>query len=128
MKKRTLKLACLRGLFNTDGCIYARYSKRYNRHKKIYRYGVVQFKFNNNFLISQLYKILKQEKCNPNKIIKDKNSFICRITDQNQVRKFFLLIKTKHPYHLKRFRKIMEGRTGFEPAATWLLQPTKSFT
>ena len=53
LRNPELALACVRGIFNTDGTIYRRYSKKYNRHAKIYDYQVIQFKLNSQRTIQQ---------------------------------------------------------------------------
>ena len=99
-----LHKAFLRGLFNTDGTIYRRYSKRYGTHSKLYsNYKVIQFKSASKELIEQVRLILSNLNLNPNRIIKSRDAWVCRITSQNEVDKFGREIITNHPYHLGRF-------------------------
>jgi hypothetical protein len=51
-------VACLRGIFNTDGSIYRRYSKKYAGHLRVYHHLVIQFKMNSKTVIEQIKEIL----------------------------------------------------------------------
>ncbi|MCD4759876.1 hypothetical protein K8R33_03235, partial [archaeon] len=56
---KELSIACIRGIFNTDGCIYRRYSKKYKNHPKAYlNYKVIQFRLNSENLLHQIKNIL----------------------------------------------------------------------
>ncbi len=102
-KQKSLIKSCLRGIFNTDGTIYKRYSKKYNRQPKLYdKYKVIQFKSCSRKLIYQIKDILSYLDYNPNKVITDCKSWVCRITNQNYVKKFNKEINITHPYHIKR--------------------------
>lgn len=103
LKNYKLSIPCIRGIFNTDGCIYRRYSKKYKNHSKEYlNYRVIQFKMNSKVLLDQIKEILNRLDIKSNKVIQDKNSFVLRITSQNDVKKFVKLINTKHKHHLER--------------------------
>ena len=107
IKNKELSLACLRGIFNTDGCIYRRYSKKYNRHKKIYsNYKVIQFKSNSNRLIKQIKFILYRENISTNKITQDNRAYVLRITTQGEVNRFVSILKFNHKHHINRLNTI----------------------
>lgn len=94
----------LRGLFNTDGSIYKRYSKQYKNHTRFYKnYKVIQFKSASKELILQTHLILSQLGFNPNKIIRTNDCWVCRITFQKDVTIFRSEIITNHQYHKERF-------------------------
>ena len=96
-------LSCIRGIFDTDGSIYRRYSKPYKNHSKTYKYQVIQFKMNSEKTIKQVKTILTKNNINTNKIIKDKNSFVLRITEQQSIKDFFNIIKPNNDYHTERY-------------------------
>ena len=99
----SLQKPFIRGLFNTDGTIYKRYSKQYKNHPKLYsKYNVIQFKSVSPKLIEQLHLILANLGFNPNKITKTDNAWVCRITSQEEINKFNKEIITNHAYHIKR--------------------------
>ncbi len=107
---KKLMRGCVRGVFNTDGTIYQRYSKQYKNHPKYYKdYKVIQFKSKSHKLIKQIRLILSEFDLNPNKIIADGKSNIhavCRITSQPEVKRFEKEINTTHSYHIERMLNI----------------------
>lgn len=105
--KRCTK-ACIRGIFNTDGSVYSRYSKQYTGHARLYRsYAVVQFKMKSNEVILWIKKQLEDLGIKVNRTTKVLNCNIIRITDQDSVKKFFGEIGFTHPYHKKRYMEII---------------------
>lgn len=99
-----LHKAFLRGLFNTDGSIYKRYSKQYSGHSRFYsNYKVIQFVSVSKKLMEQTHQILLNLNFNPNKVINTHNAWVCRITSQKEVNRFGKEIITNHKYHLGRF-------------------------
>ena len=96
-------ISCIRGIFDTDGSIYQRYSKKYKNHAKHYNYHVIQFKMNSKKVIEQIKFILEKNNIKTNKIIKDKKCSVLRITDQKEVDKFMQLIKPNNRYHKERY-------------------------
>lgn len=117
-KKRNLKipkeicsnnkyaLACTRGIFDTDGTIYRRYSKKYKNHKQKYNHLVIQIKLNSKEVIEQIKDILERNKINTTKIGRYKNSFVLRITNQKHIHNFFKIIKPSNKYHLLRYKHL----------------------
>src|SRR3989344_7347676 len=102
-----LSIACLRGIFNMDGSIYQRYSKRYRNHPKHYNhYKVIQFTSNSKQLLLQIKQILEKLSIPSNKIIPDKDSFNLRITNQQDIELFLTTVKMNHQYHIQRIRNI----------------------
>lgn len=100
----SLQKSFIRGLFNTDGTIYKRYSKPYGNHKKTYSdYKVIQFKSASKKLMEQTSNILLDLGFNPNRIIKERDAWVCRITSQKEVKRFGNEIITNHTYHKNRF-------------------------
>ncbi|OGJ49881.1 hypothetical protein A2335_01015 [Candidatus Peregrinibacteria bacterium RIFOXYB2_FULL_32_7] len=104
-----LTLACVRGIFNTDGSVYRRYSKQYAGHSKAYRnYAIVQFKMKSLKVIKQIKKILEKQGIKINKITKVLNCHVIRITDQNSIKLFFETCGFTHPYHKGRYLNIIK--------------------
>lgn len=101
--KNNLALACIRGIFDTDGSVYNRYSKRYNRQSKLYFYKNIQFKMNSLLLLKQIQPILEKNKIKTSSITKSKNSYVLRIYDQSSVNLFFEKVKPSNQYHIERF-------------------------
>lgn len=100
--------ACIRGIFNTDGCIYRRYSKKCPSQRKKYRnYGVIQFKMKSRDLLNQIRNALVGIGYKTNKITKVDAVYVLRITHQHYVRLFMDDFSINHPYHLGRFNMIV---------------------
>lgn len=105
VNNKKLSISCVRGIFNTDGCVYRRYSKKYNRHNKVYSYyKIIQFKSNSVLLIEQIKTILNNLKIKTNRIIKDEKAYVLRVTSQQEVNKFISTIKLNHQYHINRIK------------------------
>lgn len=116
-------IACVRGIFDTDGSIYSRYSKQYENHKKHYNYLVIQFKMKSHTIINQIKEILEINNIKTTKIgvVKD-CYFVVRITSQENVDRFMELIRPSNKYHIDRYLtsrcKDNMGPLGFEPKTT----------
>ena len=113
MSDKFLYISCLRGIFNSDGTIYRRYSKKYKNHPKHYsNYKVIQFKCNSKRLIKQIKIILNKLSINTNKISKTKeNSYTFRITSQEDINRFIKIIGMNHKHHINRI-KLINGPEG----------------
>ncbi len=102
-----LSAACIRGIFNTDGTVYRRYGKPHGRHPKHYKnYATIQFSLRNMSVIEFVKNTLETMGFNINKITKDRNSWVCRITSQVDVDRFFREIANNHKYHSNRYKEI----------------------
>ena len=103
---KQLVKGCIRGVFNTDGTVYQRYSRKHRNHPKHYTdYKVVQFKSKSKELMKQIRAVLLDFGFKPNRLIADGKAckaVVCRITSQNKINKFEKEINTTHPYHMKR--------------------------
>lgn len=112
LKNRKLSVSCLRGIFNTDGTVYSRYSKRYGNHHRAYlNYKVVQFKSISKRLVKQIKLILDRENIKTNRIIEDNAAYVLRITSQDEITKFISVVDLNHKYHIQRIKNI-EGPYG----------------
>ena len=110
----SLAKACVRGIFNTDGTVYRRYSRLYVKHGMIsssmLNYAVVQIKMKSKYLIQQVYDILQSLGYRPNKIASDNNgSWLVRLNRQEEIARFFSEIATTHSYHIQRYNNIKHG-------------------
>lgn len=108
LKDRALYLPCIRGIFNTDGCIYRRYSKKYKNHPKHYStYANIEFRMKSKVLLMQIKELLLKENITSNKLYSSKNGCnILRITDQTSVEKFVKIIGFNHSHHIERYNSI----------------------
>jgi hypothetical protein len=102
---KSLSLASIRGIFDTDGSIYKRYSKKYKNHSKKYNYKNIQFKMNSSNVIYQIKNILDRIEIQTSNIRKDGNSYVLTIHNQKSIKKFFEIVKPSNPYHTERFLK-----------------------
>lgn len=110
IKNNRNALACVRGIFNTDGTIYRRYSKQYSNHSKLYNYAIIQIKLKSKKVITQIKGILNKNRIKTTKIGNiDNKYFVIRITDQNEIKKFIDIIKPSNEYHLKRYINILNS-------------------
>ncbi len=98
-----LAISCLRGIFDTDGSVYNRYSKQYANHPKYYMYKVVQIKMKEPFLIKQIGEILNRNGITTTKIGENNNAHVIRVTSQKSVEKFFSIVRPSNKYHVERY-------------------------
>ena len=96
-------IACVRGIFDTDGSIYRKYSKMYEGHKRIYEGLTIEIKLNSKYLIEQINSVLAKESIKTNKITNYKKAYRLRITDQKHIDKFMKVIAPNNMYHLERY-------------------------
>jgi DNA-binding XRE family transcriptional regulator len=88
--------ACVRGLFDTDGCLF------YERHKingKVYSYQRLNFTSASPQLRESVYLFLKQFGFSS----KIRNNRCVQIEDKNEIKRYFNIIGTHNPKHLRRF-------------------------
>lgn len=103
-------LACVRGIFNADGSVYRRYSKRYAGHARAYcSYAVIQFKMKNHKVVQQLKDILEKKGIRMNRIRRTGNCSVVRVTNQKSVKRFVETHGFTHQYHEKRYLEIVNG-------------------
>lgn len=90
----------MRGLFDTDGCIYRKYGS----------YMQIQFKLACKESINSVYCALKKLSFNPSKVqeVRSKQYFAWKIylCRQDEIRRFFDLIQPKNMKHLNRYEKL----------------------
>jgi len=89
-------IACVRGLFDTDGSIV---NHRYKVNNRVYSYKKIDFTSGSLSLIKTVHNSLK--KLGINNGIRRNNKSI-KIESQKDVKKYFNLIGSHNPKHLKR--------------------------
>lgn len=92
-------IACLRGLVDTDGCVI-RHS--YTVNKKNYNYKKLAFSSQSKPLIKTVYDFLKKMGFSA-RITKDGKNV--RIESKNDVKKYFKIIDSHNPKHLRKYHK-----------------------
>ncbi|MCD6402331.1 hypothetical protein J7L36_00540 [bacterium] len=97
-KKKKYQLACLRGLIDTDGCVF---THRYKVSGKIYSYKKLAFKNSSYSLIESVYRIFKNLDFHHPRITK--NCKEVRIENKKDVQKYFQLIGFHNSKNLKRY-------------------------
>jgi hypothetical protein len=90
------KLACLRGLVDTDGCVY---TNTYRVNSKEYSYKKIAFSNRSIPLLLFAYEILKDMELSPVMT----NGIDVRITGQKKVTQYMQIVGTNNEKHLKRF-------------------------
>ena len=102
-KNKKYVTGVLRGLFDTDGCIYRKYEN----------YLQIQYKFANYDLLDDSRKALINLGFTPTKIQKEVNKkniawkfYLCK---QKEIDRFMNKIKPKNPKHFERYFKVRGG-------------------
>ena len=96
--KKTYKLACLRGLIDTDGSIILH---RYKSKGKVYYYRKISF-CNRSFPLLKSVGSILDEFNIKNRLTK--NNYEIRIEAQKEVDKYFNLVGSHNPKHLKKYK------------------------
>lgn len=95
----------IRGLFDTDGCVYRKYNQ----------FAQIQFKFGCLETTNSLHKAIKKLNFNPTRIQrgwnghKNKTYWKFYLSRQKEIDKFFKEIKPKNSKHINRYKKIRNG-------------------
>jgi len=98
---------CIRGLFDTEGSVYRRYSKQYANHPKIYdHYAVIQLRMRSFPILLTVKKFLESNSISTTKISEQDNRWTLRIVKQKSVADFVRLVGFSNPYHIKRYLAI----------------------
>lgn len=91
-------IACARGLFDTDGCIYV---DKHTYKDKIYRHCGLTFR-NYSFPLLNFFKnILRQHLLNPTQ----GNLTSVTLRKGEEIKKYFKIIGSSNPKHLNKFQK-----------------------
>jgi hypothetical protein len=87
----------IRGLYHAEGSLYRRYSKRYNRHVRVYdRLRVIQIRTKLETLMNQLRNELLKLGISPNRLTGKDGVFTLRITDQKEIDKFIAIVQPRY--------------------------------
>jgi len=90
-------VAFIRGLYHAEGSIFRRYSKMYNRMKKVYdNLLVVQIRMKLPTLMRQLNEELLRLGIVTNRLGSKDAVYTLRITNQEMIRKFLELIRPRY--------------------------------
>ncbi len=90
--------ACVKGLVDTDGCIF---DECHKIKDKLYSYKRLNFTSASLELRKSVFDILKKLDLDP----KIKNNRCVQIEDKEKIEKYFQIIGTSNPKHLKRYAK-----------------------
>jgi len=88
------EVSFVRGLFDTDGCVYRKYGP----------YLQIQFKFASFSLLVYLTECLGKLGLHPTSITSDDTKFRFFLSRQAEIDHFFRIVEPKNPKHLKRFQ------------------------
>lgn len=111
----------VRGLFDTDGCIYTKYGQ----------YRQIQFKSASDSLMTFVKECLVKLGFHPTSITSDDAKFRFFLSRQAEVDSFFRFIQPRNPKHLKRFqnasrKQSFRSRTYYS-RSKGNLEPTKPY-
>lgn len=104
---RRFIMSLVKGMFDTDGCVYKKYAN----------YAQIQFKFGSYPLVKSLKKALINLNFNPTKIQKELNQkgtfgWKFYLSRQKEIDRFFMEIKPGNTKHIERYNKIRNGDAG----------------
>jgi hypothetical protein len=94
------KIACLRGLFDTDGCLIIH---RYVSSGKVYVYKKIAFTSRSLPLLASIREVLNELGLKH----RTGNNFDIRIEAAADVKKYFNAVGSHNPKHLKRYRTML---------------------
>jgi len=97
-KKSEFEKACIRGLIDTDGCIF---NECHNIKGKKYNYKRLNFTSASPELRKSVFDILEKNELSP----KIRNNRCVQIENNENIEKYFKTIGTNNPKHLKRYYK-----------------------
>ena len=98
---RKYEIACMRGLVDTDGCIF-KHSYRVGR--KVYSYKKLSFTSASNYLLMSVYQILKNLDMNPRLARKGGSLKEVRLDTVFDMEKYFTLVGSHNPKHLRKYK------------------------
>jgi DNA-binding XRE family transcriptional regulator len=96
-KNKKFKVACLRGLMDTDGCLVLH---KYKVRDKEYCYKKLEFCSASKPLVKSVINILKEFDFRPRLSHNGKNVWI---DNKNEVKRYFKIINSNNPKHRNRF-------------------------
>ena len=102
-RKEEYKRAFVRGLFDTDGCVYLDKHRVGRKTYKHYGWKITSYSVR---LIGDIIQLLKQLGFSPTHRTSQKSVFLRR---QGEIARYFHEIKTHNPKHAGRYRKLAGG-------------------
>ncbi len=96
-KRKSFSIACARGLFDTDGCVF---THRYKVKNKIYSYKKLSFTSYSRPLLQSFFEILKSNGLNPRFALRSD----VRLDNIKDVQNYFKIFGSHNPKHLKRYK------------------------
>ncbi|MCX6720049.1 MAG: hypothetical protein NTV36_02990 [Candidatus Staskawiczbacteria bacterium] len=97
-KNSEFEKACVRGLIDTDGCVF---DECHDIKGKKYNYKRLNFTSASPELIKSVFEILEKNGLSP----KIKNSRQVNIENKENIKKYFKIVGTSNPKHLNRYKK-----------------------
>ena len=101
-KNKSFKVVCIRGLVDTDGCLF---KECYRIKKKKYCYPRLSFASSSKRLRSSVFKILEELGFSP----KIRNNRYVQLENREDIVKYFNLVDTNNPKHKSKFMSISGG-------------------
>jgi intein/homing endonuclease len=108
VENQTFLSNAVKGIFDTDGCVYRKYA----------HYAQIQFKFGSRETTQSVQEALKILNYNPTKIEKQFNKakgvwgWKFYLSRQGEIDRFFKEISPRNEKHIGRFKKIRDGAAG----------------
>lgn len=102
MKSREFKIACIRGMVDTDGCVV---HETHKIKKQTYTYPRLNFTSASSTLIDQSFSILKGLGFSPK--IRRKNKRSVQLENLKEICDYFNVVGTSNPKHLSRIKKYL---------------------
>lgn len=97
LEKKNLIIPFIRGLYHAEGSIYRRYSKMYNRMRRVYNnLWTLQVRMKLKTLMNQLRHEVVKLGIRPNRLTEKEGVYTLRITSQKEIRRFLETIKPKY--------------------------------
>lgn len=102
--KAGLVVPFIRGFYHAEGSIYQRYSKMYNRMKKVYaNLLALQIRTKLPTLMRQLHHELNRLGIRTNRLVAKDGVYTIRITRQSMIQKFFDVIQPRYKTSPRQF-------------------------
>lgn len=97
LENREYSIACLRGIFDTDGCVF---QERHRIKGKVYCYPRLSFVSASQRLRESIFESLVDLEFNP----KIRNNRSVNLESQTDIATYFTIVGTSNPKHLGRFK------------------------
>ena len=98
-KNKLYSIACLRGLIDTDGCVFTHY---YRVNGKMYYYKKLAFSNRSKPILKSVYQFLRTLGMNP-RITRDEKDV--RLESIEDLRQYFSIVNSSNPKILQQYRK-----------------------